>query len=618
MHGTPACSIHIIIYIIIYMKMKCKILLASALLLLPASMKSQNNATERTGWFVGDRFGMFIHWGLYSGAEGFWKGEPLRNDNNYAEWIQYRNSIGKSEYLDLIERFKWNEINPEEWVLLAKAAGMKYVVLTAKHHDGFALWNSRVSDYDVYDNTDPHRDILKELADACRKHGMKLGLYYSHWIDWEHEYGWDHTKEISGISHKDYDRYWQGKVIPQMRELLTGYGPIAMIWFDMWIHHSKTVVTREQLVQLKKLIRQLQPNCLINSRLGLSVTEDSDVDIHEMGDNQLGSQKQDFAWQSPATVSHSWGFNRKDAEWKSTTSLLRALINNVSLNGNYLLNIGPKATGEVPFEIEIRLREMGKWMERNGESVYGCGAFLLPKDYHDWGQITSKKTKTGTMLYLHIYKYPLSNRVVLTGVTSKPSKIYILSDNQKKPVEFRHNGASTTINLPENHRDPYITVVAVEYPGSPAVQQGLVPVNTDGGYSFTVSNAAGNGMQLKTVAKQRGGTVPAHLALNEPTVLKWRIYAAEPGEKSFDVSYSFQGNGDKNRLVLKVSDNKISHVVSPSGKTVGEPNSNWVIDRFLSRGIGKVNFPAPGYYDVELEILPFPGEEMKFQWLWME
>jgi alpha-L-fucosidase len=211
----------------------------------------QSQTNERAQWFVDARFGMFIHWGVYSGAEGFWKGEKHRDANNYAEWIYYRNRIEKNEYLTLLDRFDWESIDPEAWVLLAKKSGMKYVTLTAKHHDGFALWDSKVSDYDVADHTNPRRDIVKELAEACEKHGLKLGLYYSHWVDWEHPYGWDHTKEIYPITAEQYDIYWQEKVMPQMRELLTNYGPIGMIWFDMWIHHSKTIVSKAQLLQLK-------------------------------------------------------------------------------------------------------------------------------------------------------------------------------------------------------------------------------------------------------------------------------------------------------------------------------------------------------------------------------
>lgn len=582
-----------------------------------ALLNSQSFVNERAGWFVEARYGMFIHWGLYSGAEGVWKGEILRNDNNYAEWIQYRNSIDGEEYLALADRFKWDEIDPEKWVILAKDAGMKYVVLTAKHHDGFALWDSRASHYNIARHTDPSRDILRELSEACHRHGLRLGLYYSHWIDWEHEYGWNHRMEITGIRPEDYDIYWQDKVIPQMRELLTNYGPIDLIWFDMWIHHSRTVVSREQLMQLKSLIRELQPDCLINSRLGLSVTEDSDVDIHEMGDNQIGSRLQDYPWQSPATVSHSWGFHRRDTEWKSTTSLLQSLINNVSLNGNYLLNIGPRANGDVPFEIAARLREMGKWMETNGESVYGCKAFELPVDYHDWGRITSRETEGGTRLYLHLFNYPLDNKLYFSGVTSRPAGVYLLAGRQRQSLEYVHDGALATITLPGSAPDPYVSVIVLEYDGKPMVHEGLVAKNMEGGYSLGPWNIDISGIALKTVNKQRRGTVPSYAAIVEPTALKWKIYVDGPGPKTIDVSYSYQGEADEGTILVKAARESISHKVLSSGKTVAEPNSDWHIDDFRSQRAGIINFNNSGYYDIELEINPPGSEEIKFQWLWI-
>ncbi|MCK5068424.1 MAG: alpha-L-fucosidase [Bacteroidales bacterium] len=350
----------------------------------------------------------------------------MRNNNDYAEWIYYRNRIARDQYTTLLDRFDWESIDPEQWVLLAKKAGMKYLTITAKHHDGFALWDSQVSDYDVAEFTHPQRDIIKELADACRKHGLKLGLYYSHWVDWEHPGGWDHSKEIYGLSAEDYDCYWQGKVIPQIRELLSNYGEIGLIWFDMWIHHSRTCVTKEQLLQLKGVIRELQPNCLVNSRLGLSIEEDSDIDFLTLGDNQLGSKKEEFPWQSPATVAHSWGFHALEKQWKSTTTLLQSLIGNVSLNGNMMLNIGPRANGDVPYEIEQRLLAMGEWLSVNGESIYGSQAFDLVKNQHDWGKITCRQNPDGTTrLYLHIYNWPLSLRLPVTGIKEKPVKAYL-------------------------------------------------------------------------------------------------------------------------------------------------------------------------------------------------
>ena len=577
----------------------------------------QSQTNERAKWFTDARFGMCIHWGIYSGAEGYWKGEKLRNDNDYAEWIYYRNRIDKEEYLTLLDRFDWDEINTEEWVLLAKRSGMKYVTLTAKHHDGFGLWDSNVSNYDLGDYTIPKRDIVKKLADACKKHGLKLGLYYSHWVDWEHEYGWDHNKEITGISPEQYDKYWQEKVIPQMRELLTNYGEISMIWFDMWIHHSQTVVTKKQLLQLKGLIRELQPNCLVNSRLGLSVEEDPDVDFKELGDNSLGNKKEEFPWQSPATVAHSWGFHATDNDWKSTTSLLKALINNVSLNGNLLLSIGPRANGAVPVEISQRLLEMGNWLELNGESIYGAHAFDLPKDQHDWGKITSKKTPTGTKIYLHIFNWPLNKELYLTGIKTKPEKVYLLSDKQMSPIKFDHSEVLTTVKLNEMQPAPYVSVIVLEYNDEPAIENNLVGKTVDGGFSMTPQNQNPIDETLIINKKERGGTVPEHTIVKEKKSFRWRIYVDEPGEKTVDISYSFQSNSINSKLSVIAADVKLIHKILPTGKTIGEPNQNWIIDNFKSTHLGKINFPEKGIYMIELEIIPGNDDELKFQWVWV-
>jgi alpha-L-fucosidase len=587
-------------------------------LLLSVCANSQEVLNKRAEWFVDARYGMFIHWGVYSGAEGVWKGEKHRNDNNYAEWIQYRNRIDKIEYLSLLDRFRWDQIDPEKWVILAKNAGMKYVVITAKHHDGFALWDSKASTYDVSDYTNPKRDIIKELAAACKKHGLKLGLYYSHWIDWEHQYGWDHTKAITGITPENYNKYWQEKVIPQMRELLTGYGPISVIWFDMWIHYSGTVVTKEQLLQLKSLIRELQPNCLVNSRLGLSIEEDSDVDFKELGDNQLGNKKSNYPWQSPATVADSWGFNRLDYDFKSTTTLLHSIISNVSLNGNFLLNIGPKSNGDVPYEISQRLLEAGEWLKVNGESVYGSGASDVEASINDWGRITSKRNSSGRKLFFNIFTYPYNNRLSVTGITTRPARVYLLSDKNRTPLTFSHNEALLTINLPDNQPDPYVTVVAAEYDTAPETITGVVGKTIEGGYSFTPSNIVDPLKALKLTQKQRGGTIPAHIVLNGKTNFKWKIYADQAGPKSFDVSYSYQGSGTGNSIALKAAGSSLSHSIVNTGKTVGEPNADWVIEDFKSQRIGTINFPSPGYYEIELEIIPALNDEVKFQWLWLK
>jgi len=580
--------------------------------------QAQQNTNERAEWFTDARFGMFIHWGVYSGAEGIWKGEKLRNDNDYAEWIYYRNRITRDEYTTLLDRFDWESIDPEKWVLLAKKAGMKYVTITAKHHDGFALWDSQVSDYDVTEFTSPKRDIIEELAAACKKHGLKLGLYYSHWVDWEHPDAWDHSKEIYGISATDYDRYWQEKVIPQMRELLSNYGEIGLIWFDMWIHHSRTCVTKEQLLQLKGVIRELQPNCLVNSRLGLSIEEDSDIDFKTLGDNQLGSKKEEFPWQSPATVAHSWGFHALEKQWKSTTTLLQSLIGNVSLNGNMMLNIGPRANGDVPYEIEQRLLAMGDWLSINGESIYGSQAFDLVKDQHDWGKITCRQNQDGTtLLYLHLYNWPLNNRLPVTGIQGAPVKAYLLADPGQAALPFRHTEVKTIIELPGEQPDPLVSVVVLEYNHFPGTVDGLVAQSIYGGYSLTPSNATLLKGNTSVKLPSRRGTVPGHIRVSEKSQYQWKIYLDKASTLHADLSYNFQGGDGAGKITIKSEPGELSGTFRNTERFVGEPNSNWQIDSFNAHRFGLLEFSEPGYYKITLEIKPGKSEEIGFQWLWL-
>jgi len=356
----------------------------------------------------------------------------------------------------------------------------------------------------------------------------------------------------------------------------------------------------------------------VNSSLGLSVEEDPDVEFKELGDNSFGNRKEEFPWQSPATVAHSWGFHATDNEWKSTSTLLKSLINNVSLNGNLLLNIGPRANGDVPHEIEQRMLEMGKWLEINGESVYGAQAFSLPKDQHDWGKITCKKTETGTKVYLHVFNWPLNNELYLTGIATEPEKVFLLADKQKSPLKFTHSEVFTTIQLPEMQPDSYVSVILIEFNSEPAVADGLVAKTVDGGFSLLPQNQNPKDNSLAINKKERGGTVPEHIVVNEKKMFSWKIYVDEPGEKSVDLSYSFQQNTSGSRISFKASDSKLTHFVSNTGKTVGEPNQNWIIDNFKSNRLGKINFSEKGFYTIDLEIEPGKNDTVKFQWIWIK
>ncbi|GAB3659112.1 hypothetical protein GCM10028791_32390 [Echinicola sediminis] len=555
---------------------------------------------------------MFIHWGLYSAAEGIWKGERHRHFNNYAEWIKYRNRIPADQYGELAKRFDWENIDPEEWVILAKNAGMKYITITAKHHDGVAIWKSNVDDYNLSLLAETDRDIIAELAKACRKHDMKLGFYYSHWIDWAHPYAWDHNLELTGkVTDGQFNQYWQQKVIPQLKELLTNYGDIAMLWFDMWIPHEATIIKKEQLLQVIQLVRELQPNCLINSRLGLPASLE-DIDFETLGDNQLGAIYKKHPWQTPGTIAHSWGYNALENQWKSTSQLLQALIGNVSLNGNFMLNIGPRADGSFPYEGRRRLQDMGDWLEINGESIYQSEGLPLSPHQHDWGKITVKDGKT---VFLHVYNWPLDKVLRLSGFIENPKKVYLLKDKLKEALDYERVGPYTHIKLPQLSPDPFVPVIAMEFEREIRLDEAVVSEATFGGYSLNATNSLT--VEPKTETVPFDGTNPAHAIIKTPTSISWKVFIPDTGEYTLDLSFSNQSN--KNAQVkLTVNAQEKSMVLAPTGKVVVEPNEAYYTDQYLEESMGKFTFDKTGYYQVYLSLAPPKGGELLLNWLWLE
>jgi alpha-L-fucosidase len=357
----------------------------------------------------------------------------------------------------------------------------------------------------------------------------------------------------------------------------------------------------------------------VNSRLGLSSEEDRDIDFKTLGDNQLGRRKEEFPWQSPATVAHSWGFHALEDQWKSSTTLLHSLINNVSLNGNFMLNIGPRANGDVPHEISQRLREMGDWLAVNGESVYGSQAFDLVKDQHDWGKITCKKFPDGrTRLYLHVFNWPLSKKLPVTGIKGSPRGAYLLADKQKSELPFSKSETFTLLELPEKQPDPFVSVVVLEYDSYPGTEDGLAAQSVYGGFSLKPSNAFSQEGDTYVEHPERRGSVPPHVKVSKKSTYRWRICIDRPMSVFTDVSYNFQGKAGNGTLTMRSGGVEFSEPVRPTGRYVGEPNREWHIDSFNSHRMGKLEFSGPGYYEIELEVVPEKNEKIDFQWLWLE
>ncbi len=345
-------------------------------------------------WMAHTRFGMFIHFGLYSIPAGVWQGEEMGR-NRYSEWIrtQWRwpepsGGIQKHKYDALLAEFNPTQFDADEWISLAAKAGMKYFVITAKHHDGFALWDSAVSDYDIA--ATPFgangRDPLGELAKACRKHRVKLGFYYSHWQDWEHPGGalppWPEMKNdppLKQPTDEQFGQYWEGKCLPQVAELIERYQP-EMFWFDSWGQGAKNQVTATRRDQLIKLIRDKAPRCKINGRI--AAHDPTGADFISMGDNQYpdANNAPKVPWETPGTMNHSWGYHRLDFQWKTFDQLLDALITNAHHGGAITLNVGPMSDGSFQQAAKRRLKEFAAWMEINESALQPTTKSPFAKD----------------------------------------------------------------------------------------------------------------------------------------------------------------------------------------------------------------------------------------------
>ena len=571
-----------------------KVTLIFSLLFAPLAY-SFAQSPPKSQWFQEARYGMFIHWGLYSAAEGLWKGEKLRYLNNYAEWIRYRNRISKDEYGTLAKRFDWDTIDPEQWVILAKEAGMKYIIMTSKHHDGVAIWDTKVGNYSLPKLAGSERDILKELAEACRKHGMKLGFYYSHWIDWEHPYAWDHNQELKGrVTDAQFDQYWQEKVIPQLTELLTDYGDIALMWFDMWIPYQKSIIKKEQLLQVAQLIRKLQPNCLINSRLGLP-TDENTVDFETLGDNQFGTSYVNHPWETPGTIAHSWGYNGQENEWKSTSQIFQSLISNVSLNGGLTLNIGPRANGVVPYESIQRLHDVGNWLKSYGTSIYGATGIPLRIGQHDWGYLTSKVENNSTFVYAQVFNWPLDKVLRVSGIENTPKEVYLQQGNEQKKLLFTQNGPLLHIDLGREQPNQYVSNIVLRYDNTLRLNKEIVAESTFGGFALIPSN--NNNKDLKI--EKYDGKRPARVSLDAKKVLSWTIYIPSPGKYYFDVSAHNPLKEDKS-IRITVDKETIVGQLTPDVQMVAEPNENNYTPEFTDRRIGSIIFPNKGIYTLTL------------------
>lgn len=413
----------------------------------PTDEKSTLN-DPKMAWWKDARFGMFIHWGLYSVPAGTYNGKQVPG---IGEWIMNRGKIPVAEYKKYAPQFNPIKYNAEEWVKIAKDAGMKYMVLTSKHHDGFAMFKSDADPFNIIDATPFKRDVVKELAAACKKYGMKLGLYYSQAQDWTAPGGAANGGHWDSAQNGNMGEYIDKKAVPQLKEILNNYGEISVLWFD-----TPTGMTKEYADKINAVLKD-HPNLIYNNRLGGGYK--GDLETPEQYIPATGYPGKN--WESCMTMNGTWGFKSYDSAWKSSTMLIQNLIDIASKGGNYLLNVGPTSEGLIPQPSVDRLKVVGKWLKTNGEAIYGTTA--SPFAYVSFGRCTRKNDK----LYLHVTKYP-TDGVIKVPLDNAVVKAYLLAQ-PKTIVTHKVAGKYLQLQLPKTPLDSVATVVVLQIAGEPKI-----------------------------------------------------------------------------------------------------------------------------------------------------
>ncbi len=558
------------------------VLLSTIVSVAPAA--DQLGKDERMQWWRDARFGMFIHWGLYSVPAGTYKGKRI---GGIGEWIMERADIPISEYEKFADQFNPTKFDADEWVRIAKDAGMKYMVITSKHHDGFCLWDSKVTEWDIMDASPYDRDILKQLSDACKKHGVKMCFYYSI-MDWHHpnaQAPFYPTYNNGGMSNPDFDKYVENYMKPQLKELITNYGPLGVLWFDgEWIKDW----TEDQGEELYNWLLELQPDLIINNRVGKGRKGMQGTTKEGAFAGDFGTPEQQIPatglpgvdWETCMTMNDTWGYKSYDDNWKSTEDLLRKLADIASKGGNFLLNVGPTSKGLIPQPSVERLAAMGDWMDKNGESIYATKASPLGK--LPWGRCTAKKGK----LYLHVFDWPKDGKLVVEQLKNKVNKAYLLASGRALDVS-KDGVATTVISVPKSAPDPVNTVVVLDIVGEPQVLDIQAAQANDGTVTMRAANARIKGNTAKY--ESGGGKDNIGFWTKADDYVSWNFVVDKPGVFNVRITYACSGSGGT-EYVVSVGRKDVAAKVSGTG--------GWT--NFTAETIGSVRLVEAGEYTLKV------------------
>jgi alpha-L-fucosidase len=547
-------------------------------------------------WFKEAKFGLFIHWGPYSLIEGEWNGQKVQVGRN-AEWAMKFLKIPVKEYREIAKGMNPVKFDAREWVRLAKETGMKYLVITAKHHDGFAMYKSDVMPYNIVDWTPFKRDPLKELAEACAEEGIVFGVYYSHREDWDHPGGygndWEYNNDWGAnyYNPEKFDKYLNEFAKPQLRELLTNYGPVGMVWFDRGLY------TKEQGEDFMRFVKQYQPKALVNSRVGHYNMENVG-DFQEMPDKGIPAAAIDDYFQTPQTLNHTWGYSKADTAWKSPETVIQQLIEVVSRGGSFLLNMGPKGNGEIPEETVKIFKEVGKWVNRNAEGIYGTTT--NPFGELGWGYCTVKEDK----LYLFVRDWPQNNEISITGLQNQVKSARMLTNDSAK-LSVEKSGNQTHITLPQNPTDKPISVLVLELDGKPVVDPQVVTLNEKGELELNYLKVITSGNAKKRYNRKLGFNISKWTNPND--IATWHVQVDKPGIYRVNVDYAADQDSEGRPYEISLGSTLLQPRVAYTGSMFN------LLPEYYNFPVGYFEIKEPGKYILSMK--PLSVEESNLMYL---
>ncbi len=541
----------------------------------PHAGETKAHRDARMHWWREARFGMFIHWGLYSVPAGVYKGKAT---DGAGEWIMHDMQIPVDYYASYANQFDPEKFNADQWVSYAKAAGMKYIVMTAKHHEGFAMYHTKVDDWSLAGRTVFKRDPIAEMSAACKKAGIRFGVYYSQNLDWHHAGGgtagpaWDEKQK------GDFHEYIRKISAPQVKELLTGYKP-AVLWWDI-----NAELTPEE-VHLLTAYFPAVPGLIANNRLGGGVP--GDTETPEQTIPATGFKGRD--WETCMTMNDTWGFKSNDTNFKSKNTLIHNLVDIASKGGNYLLNVGPTSEGLIPEPEVDRLKGVGEWMKVNGSSIYATSASPYKRLGFD-GRATVK----GNLLYLNVFTWPDSG-LTLTGLKTPIKSAKSVATGQKLSVTKQADG-SYAISKP-NQIDPDSTAIVLTLAGAPVVEEPemLIKAASDGAYTLPAGEAELEG------SLQVEGSSPQNIGYwtNLSDTASWRVNSSGSASFKASIEYSCEPGTAGSEVGIKV-DGVASGITGKIEATTG-----WHDYQAMTLS-GTVNL-SPGKHTIQMFVTSKPG-----------